>query len=213
MTVDQVNTEVADFVQGAWVAHRAVDVQSTVGENVTEFLPNNEAKIRFSSRGNLHYEICHLIIEYPSSNGCIEECTKEGVCDAYKFLKMQQNDVNMYTSGDRDWFAKINRFKEQEIQAIVSTSGDKPHDIINGIPAARILRRFDTLDKLRNQLVLGISAEDITDPDFELPEVLRYCWPLWKAMDGKTEDEKRPIKQQIETKLSGVLGHNMWGRA
>lgn len=208
MTADQVNAEVDAFVRCKWTVHHVVDVQGTP-DNVTSFSNNDEAKIEFSSRGNLLHEICHVIIEKEALNGKIEECMKDAVCDAYKFLKMQENNLNTYSRDDNDWFNKITQFKCQGIQEILSASCDKPHDIIYGIPASRILRCFDTLDNLREQIILGIKAEGIIDPDINLPETLQYCWPLWKEMmdNKKSEDSKGLIKKQIENKVLESLGN------
>ena len=90
------------------------------------------------------------------------------------------------------------------LKLILATSGDKPHDIIHGIPASRILRRFGTFDQLRARILVGFSAKDIVDPDVNFPELLQSSWDPWKSMDGKSEDEKRQIKQQIEHGLSIV---------
>src|SRR5437879_3142972 len=118
MTADYVNSDVLVFVRSRWQIHRAVEVTATANENFTAFPPNNnnEARISFSTRGNLHHETGHLIIERLSCENRVEECTKEGICDAFKFLKMQQNGVSGYDLEDRDWFAKINRFMEQSIE-------------------------------------------------------------------------------------------------
>jgi hypothetical protein len=203
VTADQVNAEVTAFVRCSWPVHLVVDVTMTANQNVTDFL-NNEAKVRFSTRGNLHHETCHLIIEKLSTVKRIEECTKEGTCDAYKFLKMQENGVGTYDKADFEWYAKIDQYKNQTIKTILSSSGDKSHDIFHGIPASRILRRYDTLDRFRVLVLLGISAEDITDPDLNFSELLRYCWSLQQSMNGKNEDEKWKIKQQIDDRLSRV---------
>ncbi len=205
MTASQVNAEIAAFVRCGWPVHRAVDVTATANENVTYF-DDNEAKIRFSTRGNLHHETCHIIIEKLSSQNRIEECTKEGICDAYKFLKMQENGVGTYDKADHDWFKKIDQFKNRPIKTIfLSLSGNWVHDIFNGFPASRILRRYDTFDRFRAKIPLGFSAENITDPDLlNFPELLRVCWLIEKD-DGKRRDEKkRVIEKLIEDNLSKI---------
>lgn len=205
MTSEHINAEIAAFVRCAWPVHRAVDVTATAHENVVVFHPDHEAAIKFSTLGNLHHETCHLIIERLSSEQRIQECAKEGICDAYKFLRMHENDLAMYADEDRDWFVKIDRFKKESIALILSASGDTPHDIIHGIPASRLLRRFNTLEQLRSQLLCGICADDITDPDIDLPALLKSSWDLWISMNGKSDGEKQKTKQQIKRALLNAI--------
>ena len=95
MTVDQVNNDVATFVNGAWTPHAVTRVQQTVYKNVTIF-SGQQAEIMYSTLGNLHHETSHVIIEDLWNRRRIEEYFKEGVCDAYKFLRMQKNGISTY---------------------------------------------------------------------------------------------------------------------
>jgi len=151
------------------------------------------------------FDVWALIIEPLWKEGNIEECVKEGACDAYKFLRMQANGPDTYEQDDRKWFSKIECFKTARIKDILAKAGDRPHDIIHGIPASRILVGCDTLAKLRDLLSRGLTATDITDPDGDLPGVLRSCWDRWNAMAGKNEDEKRLLKHNIEAQLSSAF--------
>jgi hypothetical protein len=197
MTPTAANEEVNAFVRGGWKVHRIVDMTLVTDTNKTIF-KDDEAKIEFSTRGNLHHEIGHVIIEKLSFKKCVEECAKEGICDAYKFLKVRENGIDGYDCDDHQWFRKIEKFRDQAIKAILSKSGDRAHDIIHGIPASRILRRFDAPDSLRAQLLKGFSAAEIVDPDICYPELLSCCWPKWKLMEGKADAEKRQIKECME---------------
>jgi hypothetical protein len=206
MTVVEVNTEVTTFVNGAWIPHAVTKVQQTGNENVTNF-SGQQAEIRYSTRGNLHHETGHVIIEDLWNRRRIEEYFKEGVCDAYKFLRMQKNGISTYVDQmDRDWFAKIGHFKVERVATIRKGSGDRAHDIIHAIPASRLLRCCDTLEKLSNRLTQGLSSVDFLDLDGDLPWVLNQCWDLLEQMKMvSTIDEKESLKKQIETLISSTF--------
>ena len=205
MTVNQVNAEVSAFVQCRWSVHRAIKVTENAGNNLTDFCNDSEASISFSTRGNLHHETCHLIIERLSKNNLIEECIKEGICDAYKFFNMRINSPCTYNHEDNMWYEKITRYKDMNIKDILSTSNDMAHDIIYEIPASRIVKQLNSLNQLSENIHNFKSATYINDPNPKFVEMLQFCWQQWKLMNGKTEDEKQLLKNQIKKRLLELL--------
>lgn len=160
--VDAVNAEIREFVDNEWSVHKVTEVKLTNAENLCKF-DNDTAKLTFSSIGNLHHETCHAIIEKCMKFASVPE--KEGVCDAYKFLRIEECGPSSYDSDDQEWHSKIRDYKKLSSEEILAMSHDPEHDRKHAIPASRILRRCNSLDDLHALIKKGVTQDDITDAE------------------------------------------------
>jgi hypothetical protein len=155
--VDSVNAEIREFVDDDWSAHKVTEAKPTIAENVCKF-DNDTARISFSSIGNLHHEICHAIVEKCMKSA--SEPEKEGVCDAYKFLRMEEYGPSSYDAEDQEWHSKIQGYKKLSSKEILVTSHDPEHDIKHAIPASRLLRKCNSLDDLYAlRILMNLATE------------------------------------------------------
>jgi len=82
---------------------------------------------------------------------------KEGVCDAYKYLQMINNNSLTNTDDDKQWHNKITRWVNYTTKQILDESGDKNHDRKYSIPETRLLKHCYDLSKLKRLINKGIT--------------------------------------------------------
>jgi len=160
--IDAVNAEIRRFVDDDWSVHEVTAVTPTRANNVCKF-DDDTARISFSSIGNLHHETCHAIVEKCMNSSSAPE--KEGVCDAYKFLRMEKCGLNHYGTEDQEWHSKIQDYKKLSSEEILAKSHDPEHDRKHAIPASRLLRSCRSLDDLHLLIKKGVTQADITDAE------------------------------------------------